>query len=382
MRGEDVPDWDSHAGVPLLRGVVQGVLDLAEVGDLHSFKLPYPPEAQRALNEITLCCLVRGARPPRSLPDFLSWCRERPVEDWPIELPPDAVAPDQYLIDDESSHPTTFCYEWAMEGPDSSVRDEVHGLIQSAADLCAQAALPESYPVFRRLLVEQPVLDQAGLFRIATDQFLDPVRDLLGSAYRPASDIYLCHGGYTPCRRCSTLLTPLQDGSWWCENDACRQQGAPLPGKPLVADQAGVVHHLDRALRQFVSGPGRAALELEARLRALGVATELWPVREVCDVMVSFPDGHVWTIEVKDHANPALLGRLAEREHARSSRGEDFWVVPGYRAEQCPGYVATFERYNSVNAGGLRLLTDDDLVKVLTRRVNKRTRRQGGENVA
>lgn len=370
--GSDLADWNAYSGVPLLRTVVGALLDLSDVGDLSAFELPYPAEAQRALDRVTLRCLLRGAEPPHSLPDLLAWCRERPVADWPIELPADAVGPDQYLLDPNSAEPSSLCHEWALDGADSAVRDHLTQVIGAAFELSRQAEQPESYSAFRRLLVEQPVLDSAALFRVSTDQYLDPVRELVEVIYHEAPDGYLRDGGYTPCRRCGTLLTPLADGGWWCERDVCRRFGVPSPGEPLRPGEVGVVQQLDRALRQFVTGPGRTELELEARLLALGLDVAMWPGYDAYDLRITFPDGHVWALDVKDRANPALLGRQAAAVRQEPRYDEAFWVVPAYRVELRRDYLAVFARHRPASARDLELRTDYDIVRAAAGRLRRK----------
>jgi len=84
-------DWSAYADVPLLHTIASAVIGLADVEGLASFRLPHPAEAQRALDRLVLACLLRGVEQvPAGVPDMLSWCRTRPLEDWPLELPPDA----------------------------------------------------------------------------------------------------------------------------------------------------------------------------------------------------------------------------------------------------------------------------------------------------
>lgn len=366
----DAAAWNTHSGVTLLHTIATAVIQLADDDGLESFTLPYPPEAQRALDRTVLRCLLRGAEPPRSLPDLLAWCRDRPVADWPLQLPDDAVAPDHYLIDTHSGRPTELCHEWALNARDSAVRDHVRQVIHSAMQLCRQANAPESYTAFRRLLVEQPVLTEHGLFRAATDLFLEPVRDLVDQIYEPVPDSYLRGGHYMPCHRCLTLLTPLAGNGWWCERDHCRRQGLPVPAAALAVQESGPVYQLDRPLRQFVTGPGRAELDLEARVRQLGLPVEMWPGYDAYDLRITFPDDHVWAIDVKDWANPALLGREAAPVRPDPPYHEAFWVVPRHRVDARPGYLRAYVRNRPAAAKNLPLVTDDQLLHDARRRLH------------
>jgi hypothetical protein len=352
-----------HPDVRLLRDVATAVVQLEDVMRLDSFTLPYPAQAQRALDAVVLACLSSGARPPSGLPELLRWCRTRPVGSWPLEGLADAL-PDSRdrLIDERSGRPTQLCHELAVKGRgDSAGRQYDRLVIAEAMRACRDTASPEAYTAFRRLLVNQPVLTEAAWFALGTDLYLDPVRELLGLIYSPVPHAYLRQGSYTPCRRCLTLLVPVDDGGWWCERDQCRALGTPPPGPELRVQECGELRQLKRPLRQFVTGPGRAEAALERALRGRGLSVEMWPGYDAYDLRVTFPDGHVWAIDVKDWAHPGLLGRAAEAVPPDPPYDEACWVVPRFRVDARRDYLDVYERERGKRAGGLRLLTDAQL---------------------
>lgn len=147
-------DWSAYADVPLLHTIASAVIGLADVEGLASFHLPYPAEAQRALDRLVLACLLRGVEQvPAGVPDMLSWCRTRPLEDWPLQLPPDAFGPDDFLIDPAAAVPTQLCHEWWIQARDTAAAQFDRAVLHTALRLCRQAASPESYRAFRGLLV-------------------------------------------------------------------------------------------------------------------------------------------------------------------------------------------------------------------------------------
>jgi len=356
-------DWSGYADVPLLHTIASAIIGLADVQGLDSFRLPYPAEAQRALDRLVLACLLRGVEQmPAGVPDMVSWCRARPLEDWPLELPPDAFGPDDYLIDPDAAVPTQLCHEWWIQARDTAATQFDQAVIRAAIQLCRQASSPESYRAFRRLLVSQPVLTAAERFEVATDLHFDPVRDLIERCYLPAPVSYQRDGTYVTCGRCLTLLTPLPDGGWWCERDRCRRRGTPPMGRELAEADAGEIQQLARPLRQFVTGPGRAEIDLEARLRKLGLDVEMWPEFDAYDLRITFPDRHVWAVDVKDWRHPGLLGRAARPVPGEPPYDEACWVVPQEQAAAHRDYLAVFYRNRSRRAEGLPLLTDLQLI--------------------
>ncbi|MFE2269840.1 hypothetical protein ACFXB4_11415 [Streptomyces lavendulae] len=372
-------DWSAHLGVPLVRTLATALTVLDTATGPEMFTLPYPPEVQRALDRTVLACLERGAEPPVSLPDLLFWCRERPVADWPIDLPPETVGPGDLLLDPASSRPTELCYEWAEQSSDSALRLYDREVICTALRLCREYGEEDAYTEFRRLLVTRPVLTSAEDFALSMDHVLDPVKELLGRIYRPVPDSYLHRGGYAACGRCLTLLTPLRDGGWWCERDRCRRWGTPPVGRRYPREEVGELLQLARPLRQFVTGPGRAEASLETQLTALGLKVRMWPAYDAYDVHITFPDGHVWAVDVKDWAHPAFLGRAARSVPQEPPYDEAFWVVPQDRVNDRPGYVSVFERNRPHAARHVSLLTDTQLITRAQQRftrTGKTTRRK------
>ncbi|MCC3766828.1 hypothetical protein [Streptomyces sp. UNOC14_S4] len=365
-RSDTVPfpheDWAAHDGVPLLRTLAGALIELEFTTGLESFALPYPPEAQRALDRTVLACLLSGEPPPAGLTELVDRCRSVPLAEWPLRLPPDAIGLQDRLLDEESGRPTELCHEWAWRTPDAAVEFRERRVVRAAMRMCQEYGDEKAYTAFRGLLVRRPVLTAAEMFEVIGDMLLEPVRDLIRQIYRPVPDSYLRDGSYTCCERCLTLLVPSQDGEWWCERDRCRRQGPAPAGRRIERETAGQVSQLERPLRQFVTGPGRAEADLERDLLALGLEVHMWPGYDAYDLLVVFPDGHRWAIDVKDWAHPVFLGRSARAVPHDPPYDEAFWAVPTHRTTARTGYIAAFERARPGRARDLSLFTDAEIV--------------------
>jgi hypothetical protein len=328
-----------HNGVTLLRTVATAVLDLSDVPNPGTFTLPYPAEAQRALDRTVLACLLRGAEPPRGVPDLLVWCREIPVVDWPLDLPEDLAAPNEYLIDPHGLEPTQLCYEWAISRRDSAAEQVEREMVFTAIEQCRAARMPEAYAAFRRLLLEHPVLTRGEAAATGLEPAFLPVADLLPRIYLPAPPGWARDGVLYSCGRCKTLLVPTRDDGWWCETDRCRRTGPAPVGKTYHEDDGGGVLTLTRPLRLFVTTPGRAELRLEKKLRGLRIRPQMWPEYDAYDLLVPLPGGQEWAVDVKDWANPALLGRQIRPLPKDPRHDKAFIVVPDHRLSRRPGYL-------------------------------------------
>ena len=362
-------EWAPHDGIALLRALAGGLIALERVTRLDAFTMPYPAEAQRALDRTALACLLKGAAPPRSMAELIDWCATRPLSDWPLNLPAGTVGPEDLLLDGESARPTELCHEWAERSRDAAGEHLDRVVIHTALRLCREYGQEETYSAFRDLLVNRPVLTSAEAFEVATDLLMEPVREIISWIYQPVPASYLNDGAYATCGRCLTLLTPTRDGTWWCERDRCRRQGPPPIGRRLCPEEVGEVVQLRRPLRQFVTGPGRAEMELARALKRLGLTVRMWPGFDSYDLHVTFPAGRVWAIDVKDWASPTLLARTARPVRPDPPYDEAFWVVPRRRVDDRPGYITTFERIRPPEAHGPRLLPDDELIELARERL-------------
>ncbi|MFQ6230115.1 hypothetical protein [Nocardia sp. NPDC002869] len=364
----------------LVHTIATAVIRLADATGPAALSVPYDDEAVRALNGTVLSCLRIGAEPPSGLPDLLRWCRTRPLEDWPLDLPEDVFGPDDRLIDPDSGEPTQLCHEWWIEGRDSAAATFDRSIIRTAMKRCHDASSPECYTAFRRLLVTTPVLTTDLEHELATDHFLDPVRDLLTLAYTSVPPGYSHRGKFATCCRCRILLTPTTDCGWWCERDQCRSRGPAIVGRLLSTEDTGPLLHLVRPLRHFVTGPGLAEIELEQRLTAArgGLRIEMWPGYDAYDLRITFPDGHVWAVDVKDWAHPGLLGRAARPVPPEPPYDEAFWVVPQFRVEMRREYLDIFARNRPSAARNLTLVTDRALVAAARARLRDGASRPKG----
>jgi hypothetical protein len=369
---ETLDAWAAHDGVPLLATVARALCVLDHTTGLDAFCLPYPPVVQLALDRAVVAWLRGGLRPPASLAELVQRCADISLEDWPLSLPSDAVGPDDVLLDPYSHRPTQLCHEWSeweRSASDPAVRHRDQQVMRTALDRCRSHGEEDAYTEFRSLLVRRPVLTAQELFALHGDFTLEPVWELIDLIYPEVPLSWSRDGCYAVCGRCGTLLTPLAGGEWWCERDRCRRQGDPPVGRLIEAAHAGTVYQLERPLRRHVTGPGLAEVELEDRLTSLGLDVTMWPGFDAYDLLVVFPDGHRWAVDVKDWAHPAFLGRAARPVRPEPPYDEAFWVVPVYRVRERPGYQQAFQRARPAAAAAVRLLTDDELIRAARQRL-------------
>lgn len=366
-------------GEPLLRTMATAVVALSR--RRHPGDPVYEPTVQRALDQLVLLCLRRGTKPPGSVPEMTRWARIRPVAQWPLDLFDAEVTDDQLLVDPDTGTPTQFCLEWAMSTADPTAEQFENLLMGEAISACRAAQAPDAYTAFRRLLIERPVLTSAQLAELSGDVDLHPVLEIIRKCYEPAPAANLRDSRYSACKRCGCLLVPLTRGGFRCELDRCKRDGAHEIGSTLPAHEGGGVHHLRRPLRVFITGPGLAEVDLERALTKLHLQPQMWPHFDAYDLRIKLPGGQVWAIDVKDRANPALLGRTTAPFRSTPPFTNAFLVIPEYRLTDREDYQRVFSRNLPAElVGKVKLLTDKALLTKIRAELRRANRSSSSAN--
>lgn len=355
----------------LLRLTATALVDLSRQ---HMPRTPvYDGTVQNAFNQLVLLCLRRGVPPPTSVPEMATWAARRPLREWPLSLTEDLDSPEDCLVDPDTHAPTQQCFEWAITAVDPMAEAFENSLMNNALSLTRAAQAPQSYAAFRRLLITRPVLTGTERALLVDDLHLNLMTEVIKTAYEPATAALLRDGMYAECARCHCLLVPVNDG-YRCELDRCRKDGYPKVGRLIHPHDAGGVYQLRRPLRIFITGPGLAETDLEKQIRRLGLEVEMWPNFDAYDLRVAFPSGHVWAVDVKDRANPALLGRSARALRSDPPYDRGFLVVPDYRFREREAYGRIFAHHRPDDlVGHLELMSDKRFTRAV--RAELRTRR-------
>lgn len=323
----------------------------------------YEPVMRRAYDQVALQCLRAGTRPPGSVPDLVRWAAETPVREWPLALP-DSVPTDTRLLDPATRTPTQQCLEWMVSTYEVESELYENKIMRGVLDATRARQAPDSYVLFRKRVITTPVLTGNERTALINDRRTNFLEQDIRESWTEANPRHLRDGGYTACARCHLLLVPKPDGGWHCELDRCSREGAPTPGQRYDPAAKGGVYQVERPLRTFITGPGLAETDLEEQLRSLGLEVELWPDFDAYDLRVTFPDGTVWAIDVKDRANPALLGRTTRSFPARPPHHRALLVVPNYRFQDREDYGRVFtHRLTDELTGRIQLLSDCQLVR-------------------
>ncbi|MBF6263590.1 hypothetical protein IU443_21985 [Nocardia farcinica] len=329
----------------------------AEISSGAALKVPYPPALQRALDQLTLRCVLVGERTepaeqpswlPAGVPELLRWC-ERPLDQWPVPLGGSDAAGEVLL---DLGAPTRMCHEWALPIPDVEGEAFENAIIADVRAKCQAAGRQDSYVAFRQLVISTPVLTELDLQEKLMTSELQIVAQSVQQCYPPVPAECRFGDRVLQCADCDNLLVRFRE-EMWCVNDRCTRQSTAREGGSLPLSQG--VRWLAAPIRTFVAAPGRAELRLARELSRLGVDVELWPQYDTYDLRIVFPDQQVWAVDVKDWSNPV---RLAKRLRAIPSDPEwhEAYYVPAREAVAATaGYLKTLRERSRAALRGTRV---------------------------
>jgi hypothetical protein len=347
----------------VLGAVAKALVVLDELADLATFRMPYPPAVQRALDRLTLHCLLRDARPPSSVPGLVRWGYDRPLGMWPLVLPADVYPEHGVLLDERSGAPTALCHEIALWAETDNPFLEVSRQLRAMAALADEHDRAEEYPALREILADNPVLTDDEFNEVRLLSSIRVLDDQLTACYVPIGPGYEVDGEVRGCAGCGGPLLPADEEDWWCERDECAVEGTMRPGARWAC-AARVLIQGDRRHRQFVAGPGRAARRFGAELAASGFKVGYWPLSGPGDLRVTTATGRVRTVQLVDWHSPALLGRAIAASVAGNGTDSVHWVAARYRTDANPAYLRIARKHASTTmifseAGFIDLLRNE-----------------------
>jgi REase associating with pPIWI_RE/pPIWI_RE three-gene island domain Y len=322
--------------LPTLEQISAGLIEISQrQGRLY----PYPQNLQLGYDTVVLAFFL-SSKPqssPASVPEFYQdWC-EKPFEEWGVEVNGEIDGSDTLLFLGE---PTELTIELAEAFGGSTLSQEQSRIATILLQRCqvhSQGA--QIYTKFRRFIVEHPVLSDRELLEAKGDFGLGiGLSDLLEECYEIAPRCYQLEESFYACPYCHALAAV--DRGQAIANPNCNRcpPGRRLKKKVKLSSDS---LKLKRGIERFWFYPGRAEIRLYEKLTELGLQVELYPERDRYDLRVTFPDGKVWALDLKDYFNPYLLvKRLGDEPIPKDPPWDEAYIViPNERKKDRPAYL-------------------------------------------
>jgi hypothetical protein len=355
--------------LPLLASGLTTISQAVASGKL--LQVPYPVAWQRGMNILAVECLIRGIVPPSHTLEALAWCRQ-PVASWPLHFAETTRLYDQPLLEDDQ--PSELCRELARGLPAGEAELELsERWILTVQQTAARQGLAGGYVAVRRYLVEHPVVEPEELLAASLNPQMAPFVAEIQEMYEEVPSTVVEQGQIYLCGFCGWTLERRHD-RLQCGDPRCRtltanftrdtQTRAWNPQLPLL--------RVRRAIRRYVVAPGIYEVSTARRLAALGVEVALWPNYDQYDLRITFDEGEVWGVDVKDWRYPHLLARhietaLAETEEGASGPlGRIIYAVPDERAQETRTYLPLLR--GVLRRPGVEIWTLSELIEAVRER--------------
>jgi hypothetical protein len=322
--------------LPILEQISSGLIQASQwQGRLY----PYPQNLQLGYDKVVLAFLLadKSQSAPASVPEFYQdWC-EKPFEEWGVEVDEEIDGSDTLLFLGE---PTELTIELAEAFGGSTLSQEQSRIATILLQRCqAHPQGAQIYTKFRRFIVEHPVLSNQELVEAKGNFGLGiGLSDLLLECYEISPLCYQLEGNFYACPYCHALAAV--DREIAIANPNCNRcpPGRRLKKKVKLSNDS---LKLKRGIERFWFYPGRSEIRLYEKLTELGLQVELYPDRDRYDLRVTFPDGKVWALDLKDYSNPYLLvKRLGDEPIPKDPPwDESYIVVPNERKKERPAYL-------------------------------------------
>lgn len=364
----------AYSAEMIVRLIASGLIELYQ----QYKKLNEPPQAgyskklQRGFDRLVALCLLNGTDPPQSIPELLKLC-EQPFKSWRLPNLPEDVDPDDTLL--RHHLPSFFCEDYARADRDIEAALTEERFMQRVFLECAGLSA-EVYTALRALLVSKPVLTEREFISHYTRPPLKPVAAVIKEAYDEAPGYLLHKGHYRCCPECGNLLLYSSGEGWLCRDESCEVERVREDKitRVLRPSEDEKVYELKRALRRYVTAPGRVELRLKDRLlqagaKSRGYAVELYPSMDAYDLRITFPDREVWAVDVKDWASPYRLAETVKPFRSFPSWDRAYFVFPDRYKTRRRNYLEAFSSRCVYLSDRVRAVFESDLVAAARRKL-------------
>ncbi|BAZ18993.1 Fis family transcriptional regulator (plasmid) [Calothrix sp. NIES-4071] len=316
MRGIDV-EWDDNVGrsLRLIHGDVEddafrqvsvtetlqylatGLIEWEKRKPLERSSIP---ESLRVgMSRMYLTSLLSGdEEAPANLPEFFEWAK-KPVVEWKPATDIKNLSPQVSFVEDGTV--SLFALQWQVTGTDVEMQVQ-EKVLEDVLRYCRENQLDGAYRVFRKLIIENPVLPYPEFRRMTSSSQLRPLRDFLLQVYVDLVE-FASEDVYHFCPRCKYVMRRRPDNSFSCRNMTCEQLSAEDKLPPLTSlskDDAANVKVVTAGVHRYGTLPGLWEIKLAEDLMQMGVRVTLWPYIDEFDLLVEFSKKVRWAIDVKD----------------------------------------------------------------------------------
>jgi hypothetical protein len=288
--------------------------------------------------------------PPRTIPQLVDWLHQ-PIEAW------DGIG-ERFKREEATrlllvnGYPSELCVQLASRfvntyDPHLELQDDN---FRQFLEACRDIQDPEQYAEVRTFINLTPLVEDFHEQVSGNPRWRAEVRPWLNRCYEdiPRACIRR-HGGELYiylCPYCSWVLL-------WNRNEAsCHLNGPCAFIDGNLSEKARQVPYLvgmartTEGVQRYVVAPEITLIRIHSRLsREWGLRCSLYPQFDAYDLLIEFPNGKRWAVDVKDHRRAVELAINLNLTRFRyvPPWNRAFYIFPNYQAT--PGYLNEFGNY-------------------------------------
>jgi hypothetical protein len=303
---------------------------------------------QRGWEQLCFLCFGAGQTPPLTLPELVRWLH-MPVAEWAVMG--EMLAQQGYSLPLlENGQASELCIQLAEPfvntyNPRLELEDT---FFRALHETCGRIGDPEQYTNARTFINRNSMLRDPYESIAAHLAWHDDVRQPLMACFEPIPrECLRTRGGKSYILLCPHCGWTLR---WRGDEAICHTDGicAALYGDlsqserwvPYVRDMA----RTKEGVQRFVVAPEVTLFQLYDTLtKEWGLHCTLFPQFDAYDLLIAFPSGLRWAVDVKDHRRAAALAINLTPFRPYPEWERAFYVFPDYRADA--NYLQEFRNH-------------------------------------
>lgn len=312
--------------------------------------LPLNLEFRQGWELLCYICFQAGELPPRTLSELVQWLRT-PVSHWEVSTRLLAAKFNAPLIE-ASGILSALCIELASPLVEAiNLRQEMEdALFRQIYQFCWDTGDVDGYSNVREFINRSKVLEDVYSGITVNLNWHDEVRALLTRCYETIPKRCIrqdSEGKYIArCPHCGWVLEWKRDEATCYEGGSCAELKGDLGEHRVRQPYISGMVRTTSGIQRYVAAPETALLSLVDTVSAWwGVHCTLYPNLDAYDLLIEFPNGKRWAVDLKDYKRAVSLAfALRDKPFKFEPRWDKaFYVFPDYRANQA--YLVEFGNY-------------------------------------
>lgn len=273
-----------------------------------------------------------------------------------------------------NGEPTPFCFEIASAHEDPEGNEDIRPFVQAMRQCRAQGD-EENYRRLRLFPLDNPILtmDDTWFDKILSipNEYLEIIQRL----YEPIPETYIIEDRIYICPHCKWTLKRHTNGHFVCYSDRClitmNRLRKPYDSHVTFIPARKTQQRIRSGALYYIVWPGIAERRIYKEITALlpFANVTLYPQCDATDLLIEFPNGPRWALDIKDWSNDWKLAKKLSEEPTSPFEGADrnYIVIP----KHYPAAYTERLRANAKLPEYLSIVTEKEMMRMLNFQKNE-----------